>query len=185
MGNADHRKKVERIAERVLLAEKEHKKIKIYHGSSNSTRNLNYKSKHTVDISDLDQILGLDTKNHTILVEPNVSMEKLVDFTLKHKLIPKVVMEFPGITVGGGISGISGESSSFKYGGFHETVTEYEVVIGNGSVVRATHVKNSDLFYGLPGSYGSLGIITSVKLQLVPAKKYVQVTYKKLHRLRD
>ena len=43
-------------------------------------------------------------------------MDRLVESTLKYNLIPPVVMEFPGITAGGGFAGTSGESSSFKYG---------------------------------------------------------------------
>lgn len=49
-------------------------------------------------------------------------MDRLVEETLKYGLIPPVVMEFPGITVGGGYSGTSGESSSFKHGFFDRTL---------------------------------------------------------------
>ena len=45
-------------------------------------------------------------------------MDALVAATLPHALLPLVVMEFPGITVGGGFSGTSGESSSFRHGPF-------------------------------------------------------------------
>jgi delta24-sterol reductase len=38
-------------------------------------------------------------------------MDRLVQTTLKYGLIPPVVMELPGITVGGGYAGTPGESS--------------------------------------------------------------------------
>lgn len=72
-----------------------------------------------VDTSAMSHILKIDTDNMTALVEPNVPMDSLVEGTLQYGLIPPVVMEFPGITVGGGFAGISGESSSFRYIYFH------------------------------------------------------------------
>jgi FAD/FMN-containing dehydrogenase len=45
-------------------------------------------------------------------------------------------MEFPGITVGGGYSGTSGESSSFKHGYFDQTINWVEMVLATGEIVR-------------------------------------------------
>lgn len=50
----------------------------------------------------------------TVLAEPNVPMDSLLEACLQHGLLPPVVMEFPGITVGGGFAGTAGESSSFS-----------------------------------------------------------------------
>lgn len=55
-------------------------------------------------------------------------MDRLVEATLRHGLVPPVVMEFPGIT--------AGESSSFRHGFFDESVGFVEMVLGNGDVVR-------------------------------------------------
>lgn len=41
-------------------------------------------------------------------------MDALVEATVKHGLVPPVVPEFPGITVGGAYNGTGGESSSFR-----------------------------------------------------------------------
>lgn len=70
---------------------------------------------------------------------------------VKYGLIPPVVMEFPGITAGGGFAGTGGESSSYKYGYFNETVNSVEMVLGNGDIVTASEKENSDLFYGASG----------------------------------
>jgi FAD/FMN-containing dehydrogenase len=61
-------------------------------------------------------------------MEPNVPMDLLVEETLKYGLVPPVVMEFSGITAGGGYAGTSGESSSFKHGFFHRTINYVEMV---------------------------------------------------------
>jgi len=112
--------------------------FRIFHGSTNSTRPSN--SDRKVDISALRNILKVDTITQSALVEPNVPMDRLIEATLAHGLMPPVVMEFPGITAGGGFSGSAGESSSFKYGYFDQTVNWVEIVLGSGEIVRASKV---------------------------------------------
>jgi hypothetical protein len=104
-------------------------------------------------------------------------MDRLVEATMKHGLVPPVVMEFPGITAGGGYAGTAGESSSFKYGFFDRTINSVEMVLANGEVVTASESQNSDLFRGAAGAVGSLGITTLIELQLIEAKKFVKATY--------
>ncbi|KAG4437076.1 hypothetical protein IFR05_007451 [Cadophora sp. M221] len=151
--------------------------FRIYHGSTNSTRQSQYQRDRMVDTSGLNNVLKVDTKSMTALVEPNVPMDSLVEATLKHGLLPPVVMEFPGITVGGGFAGTSGESSSFRYGFFDRTINWIEMVLANGEVVRASATENSDLFYGAASSFGTLGVTTLLEVQLIEAKTYVALTY--------
>lgn len=151
--------------------------MKIYHGSTNSTRAQKFEKDAFIDVSRLDRVIGINVAEQYILVEPNVPMDKLVEETLRHHLIPPVVPEYPGITVGGGIQGGAGESSSFKYGGVHDCCLQYEIVLGNGELITTSPTQNEDLFYGTACSYGSLGIITLVKLRLIPAKDFVHLAY--------
>jgi FAD/FMN-containing dehydrogenase len=130
-----------------------------------------------IDTSTLSNVLKVDTKTKTALVEPNVPMDALVEATLQHGLIPPVVMEFPGITVGGGFAGTAGESSSFRYGFFDRTINCIEMVLGDGEIVKASKTENSDLFYGAASSFGTLGVTTLLEVQLIEAKNYVALTY--------
>ena len=50
-------------------------------------------------------------------------------------------------------------------------------MLANGEVVKASAKKNNDLFYGVPGTAGTLGILTAAEVNLIPAKKYVELTY--------
>ena len=150
--------------------------FRVYHGSTNATRVLTFKRSQMVDTGNLDRVLHIDVTNRTALVEPNVAMDKLLDATLEYGLMPPVVTEFPGITVGGAIQGGAIESGSFKWGAFSQTVTKLEMILGDGTVLSASPDENADLFYGTAGSYGSLGLITAAQIQLIPAKKYVTVS---------
>lgn len=196
--------------------------FRIFHGSTNSTRPSH--SDRKIDISALRNILKVDTIKRCALVEPNVPMDRLIEATLAHGLMPPVVMEFPGITAGGGFSGSAGESSSFKYGYFDQTVNWVEIVLANGEIVRASKVfirpfslistpslqtlpseslvlmkasmarfrltirpkeENADLFRGAAGSLGTLGITTLMEIQLIPSKKFVQLTYHRKNSIKN
>lgn len=172
-----HRKDVAAIAAQVKELYQRQEPFRINHGSTNSTRQSVFERKRTIDISHLKYVLDVNVKSRTALVEPNVPMDRLAETTLKYGLIPPVVMEFPGITVGGGYAGTSGESSSFKYGFFDRTINYVEMVLADGELVTASKTERADLFHGAAGACGTLGITTLVELQLIEATKYVQTTY--------
>ena len=172
-----HKKAVDDISANVRRFYDRKERFRIYHGSTNSTRPPSADQQKTVDISGLSNVLQIDTEARTALVEPNVSMDRLVEATMKYGLIPPVVMEFPGITVGGGYAGTAGESSSFKHGFFDRTINYVEMILANGEVVTCSDSERPDLFHGAAGAVGSLGVTTLVQLQLKQAKTYVEVTY--------
>jgi len=111
-------------------------------GHSHCPRDFSYKDKTLqVDVKGLDAVIGLrqlDDGSWEMLVEPRVTMEQLVRAAAAYNLRPPVVPEFRRITVGGSIAGIAGESSSFKYGFFHDSCSGYEIVTGDGRIVTAT-----------------------------------------------
>lgn len=96
---------------------------------------------------------------------------------MKYGLVPPVVMEFPGITAGGGYAGTAGESSSYKHGFFDRSLNSIEMVLANGEIVKVSESENSGFFHGADGAVGSLGVTTLVEIQLMKAKKYVETTY--------
>lgn len=173
----EHERLVSELSEKVKEFHRTGTRMRIFHGSTNSTRPQRYEPEKTLDTSRLNRILKIDRDAGYAIVEPNVPMDALIKETLRFGMMPPVVMEFPGITVGGGIQGGAGESSSFKYGCFHQCALEYEMILGNGDIVSTSREKNPDLFWGTASSYGSLGVMTSIKLRLIPAKKHVQLTY--------
>jgi len=139
-----------------------------------------------IDISDLDQILSIDRDKMICVAEPGVTFVDLVDATLAHGLIPIVVPELKTITIGGAVSGCSIESMSFRYGGFHDTCLEYEVITALGEVIACTPDNEHQLvFQMMHGSFGTLGIVTKLVFRLIPAKPFVHVTYAKYTSIED
>ena len=177
---ASHRKKVSEISAVVKAwnlnnSNMKKRELKIYHGSTHSTRKK--QGGEYIDIISLNRVISIDPEEKTAVAESNVSMDALISETLRHGLIPQVVTEFPGITVGGAIQGAALESSSFKFGQFNAAALEYEVITGQGEIIVCSKTKNQDLFYGMTGSYGTLGLLMSVKLQLIQARKFIKLLY--------
>lgn len=137
-------------------------------------------SDEKLDVSDLDEIIHVDTERRICIAEPGVTFEKVVQATIKHGLAPVVVPELKTITIGGAVAGGSIESMSYKFGGFHDSCLEYEVVTAKGEVLICTpDNENQLLFQMMHWSFGTLGIVTLLKFKLIPIKPLVKVTYEK------
>jgi FAD/FMN-containing dehydrogenase len=132
-----------------------------------------------IDTSALREILAIDPLERTCVAEPGVTFGELVRETLRHGLLPTVVPELEGITVGGAVAGCSVESMSYRTGGFHDSCLEYEAITGTGDVLVCSPRSEPLVFGMLHGSYGTLGILTRVTFRLVPAQPFVRVEYRR------
>jgi FAD/FMN-containing dehydrogenase len=137
-----------------------------------------------IDLSDLNEIINIDTKELICTAEPGVTFEDLVKETLKYNLVPYTVPELKTITIGGAVAGASLESMSYKYGGFHDSCSEYEVITASGEIFICTPENENKLtFQMVHGTFGTLGIISKLKFRLCPAKQFVHVVYEKYDNL--
>jgi FAD/FMN-containing dehydrogenase len=130
-----------------------------------------------IDASPLRHIHEIDPEARRCVAEPGVTFKELVRATLPHGLVPTVVPELEGITLGGAVAGCAVESMSYKYGGFFDSVDELELVTGTGEVLVCSDRHEPHAFHMLHGSYGTLGILTKLSFRLVPARPYVRMTY--------
>ena len=147
-----------------------------------ATSNLFRDRKHTtgqrLDVRDFNQVLGVDAGNGWIEVEGMTTYAALTEACLQHGVMPTVVPQLKSITIGGAVSGIGIESSSFRYGLVHETVGEMEILLGDGSIVLCTpDNEHRDLFFGFPNSYGTLGYALKLRVRTVPVKRFVKLTH--------
>jgi FAD/FMN-containing dehydrogenase len=128
-----------------------------------------------LDVSGLASVIDVDVAGRTADVQGMCTYEELVDVTLPHGLVPLVVPQLRTITLGGAVTGLGIESTSFRNGLPHESVLELDVLTGAGEVVT---VKPGDrLFDAFPNSYGSLGYATRIRIELEPAPAYVDLRH--------
>ncbi|WP_231388804.1 FAD-binding oxidoreductase [Marmoricola sp. URHB0036] len=131
-----------------------------------------------LDVSGLDGVISVDVEACTADVQGMCTYEDLVDATLPHGLIPMVVPQLRTITLGGAVTGLGIESTSFRNGLPHESVLEMDVFTGAGEVITCTpDNEHADLFATFPNSYGSLGYATRLRIELEPVRSHVAVRH--------
>ena len=131
-----------------------------------------------LDVSGFDGVIEVDARNRWADVQGMTTYEHLVDALLPYGLMPLVVPELKTITVGGAITGLGIESSSFRNGMPHESVLEMDILTGAGEVVTARpEGENRDLFHGFPNSYGTLGYALRVRIELEDVRPYVHLRH--------
>jgi FAD/FMN-containing dehydrogenase len=110
-------------------------------------------------------------------VQGMTTYEDLVDATLPQGLMPTVVPQLKTITLGGAVTGLGIESSSFREGLPHEAVREIEVLTGAGEILTATPTEHADLYRAFPNSYGTLGYALRLVVDLLPVRPYVHLRH--------
>ena len=139
-----------------------------------------------LDVSGLDGVVAVDPVARTADVQGFCTYEDLVDATLAHGMIPLVVPQLRTITLGGAVTGLGIEATSFRNGLPHESVVEMDVLTGDGEVVTAApDGPAADLFAAFPNSYGSLGYATRIRIELEPVPGYVDLVHVRLASLDD
>ena len=128
-----------------------------------------------LDVSGLNGVIEVDADACTADVQGMCTYEDLVDVTLPRGFIPYVVPQLRTITLGGAVTGLGIESTSFRHGLPHESVLEMDVLCGDGEI--RTVVPGDDLFDAFPNSYGSLGYATRLRIRLEPVPSHVHLRH--------
>ena len=111
---------------------------------------------------------------HTVTVEGSVTMHQLCNYLLPLGYLPALTCEGEYFTIAGLINGFGIQSSSHRYGLFHDTVTELEIILANGDIIIANNTNQyEDIFFTIPGSFSTIGIIVSATIKLIPATQTV------------
>jgi FAD/FMN-containing dehydrogenase len=160
-------------------ASAESSRVGLRKSTSNLFRKRDQTDRRRLDVRRCNHVLCVDRQRLVAEVEGMTTYESLVAHTLREGLLPAVVPQLKTITVGGAVSGLGIESSSFRYGLAHETVEEMDVLLADGSLVTCSRNQNRDLFFGFPNSYGTLGYALRLAVHLVPAPRYIHVTHSK------
>ncbi len=135
-----------------------------------------------LDLSAFRGVFEVDAANRTARVGGLTTYEELVDELLPHGFVPLVVPQLRTITIGGAVTGLGIEASSFRNGLPHESVLEMRILTagadGRGEVVTATpDNEDAELFRTFPNSYGSLGYALDLVIELEPAAPFVALRH--------
>jgi FAD/FMN-containing dehydrogenase len=153
-------------------------RIRLAKKTSNLFRPRSVTDAPGLDVSGLDGVIAIDPEAATADVQGVCTYEDLVEATLTFGFIPFVVPQLRTITLGGAVTGLGIESTSFRNGLPHESVLEMDILTGSGELVTATpDNEHADLFDAFPNSYGSLGYATRLKIKLERVPRYVALRH--------
>ncbi|MBQ0117993.1 MAG: FAD-binding protein [Flavobacterium sp.] len=125
-----------------------------------------------------NQILNIDEKNLQVTTQPGVITQVLRDTLATHNLSYPVDPSSQGSCfIGGNVAENSGGARAVKYGVTSDYVLNLEVVLPDGSIIwtGANTLKNAtgyNLTQLMVGSEGTLGIITTIVLKVVPVNPH-------------
>jgi FAD/FMN-containing dehydrogenase len=151
--------------------------VRLKKATSNLFRPREASDRTELDVTELNQVIVIDSQSGTADVEGMTTYAELVEATLPHGMAPAIVPELKSITIGGATTGLGIESSGFRYGLVHDTVHELDVLVADGSILTCSPDENPELFFGFPNSYGSLGYATRVRVGLIPVQPYVRLEH--------
>ena len=130
-------------------------------------------------------MIAVDVEARTADVAGMCTYEDLVAATLPYGLAPLVVPQLKTITLGGAVTGLGIESTSFRNGLPHESVLEMDILTGAGEVLTASPDEHADLFRAFPNSYGTLGYAVRLRIELEPVAPFVALRHLRFHSIAD
>jgi FAD/FMN-containing dehydrogenase len=157
--------------------------VRLAKPTSNLFRARAKSSAKGLDTSGLTGVIAVDPDARTADVAGMCTYEDLVAATLPYGLSPLVVPQLKTITLGGAVTGLGIESTSFRNGLPHESVLEMDVLTGTGEVLTVSPEQHGDLFRSFPNSYGTLGYSVRLKIELEAVKPFVALRHLRFHSL--
>lgn len=127
-----------------------------------------------------NHIINIDTENLIAVVEPGVMTGHFQNVVEKEGLFyPPDPSSADYCTLGGNIAECAGGPKAVKYGVTRDYVLGLEAVLGTGEIIHTgvqtmKGVVGYDLTRLLIGSEGTLGIITSITLKLLPLPESIK-----------
>lgn len=119
----------------------------------------------------------LDPGARTARIGAGARWQAVLDAAAPHGLAP-LCGSAPGVGVAGFLTGGGIGPLVRTVGASSDYVRSFRVVTGDGRLRTADATENADLFWGLRGGKGTLGIVTEVELDLLPiAQVYGGATY--------
>ncbi|WP_338875967.1 D-arabinono-1,4-lactone oxidase [Spirosoma sp. SC4-14] len=143
-----------------------------FNGIADSTHNL-------ISLRQMDQVLGLDTKAHTVTIDANLSYGQLAPYLESKGFALHNLASLPHISVAGACATAT-HGSGVKNGNLSTAVSAMEIVTAAGEVRKLSRQKDGDMFRAAVVHLGALGVVTKVTLNVVPTFQMRQDVYENL-----
>jgi FAD/FMN-containing dehydrogenase len=118
-----------------------------------------------IDMRRFNRILVLDTIARTVTVQAGARWRQVQEAIDPYDLSVKIMQTYANFTVGGSVS-VNVHGRYVGQGPLVRSIRSFRVVLADGSLVEASRTANPEIFAGVVGGYGALGVITDVTLDL-------------------
>ena len=118
-----------------------------------------------IDMRQFNKILGFSKADKTITVQTGIRWRQIQEHIDPQDLSVKIMQTYSNFTVGGSLS-VNVHGRYVDSGPLIHSVKALRVVLPDGTLVEASPGKHAEIFYGVIGGYGGLGVITEATLQL-------------------
>src|SRR5262245_31701020 len=130
-----------------------------------------------IDLTSLDRIHSIDAAGLRADCQAGVKWETLVRQSVPQGLIPPVLTNNLGVTIGGTLSVAGLGVASFRQGAQGDNVEEIEVVTGAGGLVTCSPSKDREVFDAVRSGLGQFGVITRAAVRLRKALPKTRTYY--------
>ena len=130
-----------------------------------------------IDMRNFNRILDFSPADKTITVQAGTRWRQIQEHIDPANLAVKIMQSYANFTVGGSLS-VNAHGRYVGLGPLILSVKSIKLVLADGSLVEATPSHNADIFNGVIGGYGGLGVIVEATLELtdnVKLKRHSEV----------
>lgn len=118
-----------------------------------------------IDMRSFNRILSFSRESKTITVQAGIRWRQIQEYIDQFNLAVKIMQSYANFTVGGSLS-VNAHGRYVGLGPIILSVKSLKVVLADGKIVEASPTENSEIFNGVIGGYGGLGVIVEVTLDL-------------------
>jgi len=118
-----------------------------------------------IDMRHFNRIIDFSPVQKTITVQAGARWRQIQERIDSANLSVKIMQTYANFTVGGSLS-VNAHGRYIGQGPLIGSVKSLQVVLADGSLVEASPTHNANIFRGVIGGYGGLGVITEVTLDL-------------------
>ncbi len=126
-----------------------------------------------IDMRALNKVIDFSVENKLIKVQAGIrwcDIQRVVD---EQNLSVKIMQTYANFTVGGSLS-VNCHGRYIGLGAVILSVKSIEVILADGSMVKASKMENAEIFFACIGCYNAIGVIAVVELELgdnLPVKR--------------
>jgi FAD/FMN-containing dehydrogenase len=118
-----------------------------------------------LDMRAMKEVVSFDAPRRRIRVQAGMTWRDLQDVVDPHDLSVKIMQSYSNFTVGGSAS-VNCHGRYVGRGPVVNSAHAVQLVTADGQVLELTRSREPELFRGIFGGYGGLGVITEIELEL-------------------